>query len=60
MLLSFFSLNKLDRIIKAQKDVLSHDSKKNIVYKIKCKNCNAYVGQTDRKLNTRINEKSHQ
>ena len=43
--LSFFSLNKFDRIIKAQKDVLSHDSKKNIVYKIKCKNCNAsYVG----------------
>ena len=55
--LSFFSLNKLDGIIKAQKDVLPHDSKKNVVYKINCKNCNAsYVGQTDRKLKTRINE----
>ncbi|KYN13632.1 hypothetical protein ALC57_14177 [Trachymyrmex cornetzi] len=55
--LSFFSLNKLDGIIKAQKDVLPHDSKKNVVYKINCKDCNAsYVGQTGRKLKTRINE----
>ena len=38
-------------IIKAQKDVLSHESKKNIVYKINCKSCNAsYVGQTSREI----------
>jgi len=54
--LSFFSLNKLDRIIKVQKDVLPYDSKKNVVYKINCKNCNAsYVGQMVHKL-IRINE----
>jgi len=50
------SVNKLDGI-KAQKDVLSHESKKNIGYKINCKNCNtSYVEQTSRKLKTRINE----
>ncbi|KYN22113.1 hypothetical protein ALC57_05496, partial [Trachymyrmex cornetzi] len=55
--LSFFSLNKMDGIIKAQKDVLPHESRKNVVYKINCKDCNAsYVGQTSRKLKTRINE----
>ncbi|KYN14843.1 hypothetical protein ALC57_12952, partial [Trachymyrmex cornetzi] len=39
------------------KDGLPHDSKENVVYKINCKNCDAsYVGQTGRKLKTRINE----
>jgi len=43
--LSFYSLNKLDRIIKAQKDRLPDYSKKNVVYKISCKDCDAtYVG----------------
>jgi len=54
--LSFFRFNKLG-IIKIQKDSLEHDSKRNVVYKIDCKNCNAsYIGQTGRKLNTRIKE----
>jgi len=56
-LVSFFSLNKLRRIIKAQKDTLSQGFNKNIVYKLPCKDCDAtYVGQTKRKLNTRISE----
>ncbi|XP_039311308.1 uncharacterized protein LOC120359073 [Solenopsis invicta] len=55
--LSFLSLNKLSRFIKVQKDVLPKNRKKNVVYKIMCKNCDAsYVGQTGRKLKTRITE----
>jgi len=55
--LAFFSLNKLGRIIKVQKDILPIKCNKNIVYKLSCKNCDAiYVGQTKRKLNTRITE----
>jgi len=43
----------LGRIIKAQKDSLSPEFNKNIVYKLSCKDCNVtYVGQTKRKLNT--------
>jgi len=34
--LAFFNLNKLDRIIKAQKDILPNYSKKSVVYKICC------------------------
>jgi len=55
--LTFFSLHKLGRIIKAQKDTLTIGSNKNVVYKLSCKNCNAtYVGQTKRKLTTRLTE----
>jgi len=55
--LAFFSLNKLSRIVKAQKDHLPIGSNKNVVYKLSCKDCDvAYVGQTKRKLNTRIAE----
>ena len=55
--ISFFSLNKLNNIIKTHKDKLSHTSHSNIVYKINCNDCNAsYVGQTGRQLNTRIKE----
>jgi len=40
----------LDRIIKPQKDRLPDYSKKNVVYKISCNDCDAtYVGQTKRK-----------
>jgi len=48
--LAFFSYNKLDGIIKSQKDVLpNYSKKKNVVYKICCKDCDAsYVGQTSR------------
>jgi len=55
--LAFFSLYKLNRIVKVQKDHLSAGMNKNVVYKLAFKNCNvAYVGQTKRKLNTRIAE----
>jgi len=56
--LAFFSLNKLGYIVK---DILPKSSQKNVVYKLSCKDCNAtYVGQTCRKLKTRINEhKNH-
>ena len=55
--LAFFSLNKLSRFIKVQKDVLPNNLKRNVVYKIMCKDCDAsYVGQTGRKLKTRAAE----
>jgi len=50
-------LNKLDKIIKVQKDPTEHTHKNNIVYKINCNNCDAsYVGQTKRKMMTRVKE----
>jgi len=43
--LAFYSLNKLDCIIRGHKDPLSNHSKKNIVYEISYKDCDAtYVG----------------
>ncbi|KYN19367.1 hypothetical protein ALC57_08283 [Trachymyrmex cornetzi] len=55
--LAFFSLNKLSCFIKAQKDCLTTFLKKNVIYKIKCSDCDAsYVGQTKRTLMTRIKE----
>jgi len=42
-------MNKLSGFIKVQKDPLPKFSKMNVVYKISCKNCDAfYVGQTCR------------
>ncbi|KYM94019.1 hypothetical protein ALC62_15366 [Cyphomyrmex costatus] len=36
---------------------IPHDTKMNVIYKIKCNDCDAtYVGQTKRKLITRVNE----
>jgi len=59
--LSFFSLNKLERIIRVQKDRIADLSKKNVVYRISCNDCDAtYVGQTKRKLSTRITEHRNQ
>jgi len=50
-------LNKLTGFIKRHKDIDSYESNNNAVYKIFCNNCNAsYVGQTKRKIVTRINE----
>jgi len=44
--LVFFSLNKLGKIIKAQKDILSPGFNKNIIYKFSCKDYDAtYVGK---------------
>jgi len=55
--LHFFSLNKLNSFIKTHKDPLLNKAKKNVVYKIYCKDCDAsYVGQTERTLKTRILE----
>ena len=55
--LAFYSLNKLSMFIRVHKDPLQDSSKRNVVYKISCNDCNAsYVGQTGRQLNTRILE----
>ncbi|KYM97837.1 hypothetical protein ALC62_11470 [Cyphomyrmex costatus] len=55
--ISFYSINKLNDYIKVQKDSIPHDTKMNVIYKIKCNDCDAtYVGQTKRKLITRVNE----
>jgi len=55
--MAYFSLHKLGRIIKAQKDTLQTVSNKNVVYRLNCKSCDVtYVGQTKRKLNTRTLE----
>jgi len=58
---SFYSMNKLSRLIKAQKNSLPKCANMNVVYKINCKDCDAsYVGQTGRQLKTRISEhKNH-
>ena len=54
---SFRSPNKLKKYIKVHKDTCPHTSKNNVVYKISCKDCDAsYVGQTSRKLKSRIAE----
>jgi len=53
--LSFFSLNKLSEITKAQKDPLLKLSNMNVVYKIHCEECDiSYAEQTGRQLKTRI------
>ena len=54
---SFYSTNKLNKYIKVYKDSCSQMSKNNVVYKIKCNNCNIfYVGQTGRQFKTRMAE----
>lgn len=59
--LSFYSLTKLDKFIKVQKDPLPTLANKNVVYKINCSHCDAsYVGQTKRKLGTRVDEHRRQ
>src|SRR5436190_12795753 len=59
--ISYQSLNKLSRFIKVHKDPLPDSSKRNVVYKINCKSCDAsYVGQTGRQLHTRISEHKNQ
>lgn len=48
---------KLNNFIKLHKNPTDHMANNNIVYKISCKECDAsYIGQTKRKLNTRISE----
>ena len=54
---AFYSLNKMSKFIKVQKDVLPISSCKDVVYKISCRDCDAsYVGQTCRQVKTRISE----
>ncbi|XP_011687386.1 PREDICTED: uncharacterized protein LOC105449705 [Wasmannia auropunctata] len=56
-LVGFGCLNKLYKLIKRHKDKISTDSGNNAVYRINCNDCDAtYVGQTKRKLKTRILE----
>jgi len=46
-------MNKLDYIIKTQKDILPIQSKKNVIYKLTHNDCDAsYIGQTCRQLKT--------
>ncbi|XP_071644559.1 uncharacterized protein [Temnothorax longispinosus] len=55
--LSYYSVNKLNKFIKVQKDALPTFATSNVVYKIFFRNCDAsYVGQTGRQLKTRISE----
>jgi len=56
-MVGFRCLSKLNRFVKAHKDKDHILSKNNVVYKIFCKNCEStYVGQTKRKLSTRLKE----
>jgi len=44
-------------LIKRGKDILSINSRTEVVYKLDCKNCSAsYIGQTKRHLRTRVKE----
>jgi len=55
--IAYFSLNKLGRIVRPQRNNLPINSNKNVGYKLCCKNCDAsYVGQTKRRLTTRVAE----
>lgn len=50
-------LNRLSKFIKTQKDKSERAENNNVVYKIFCNYCNSsYVGQTKRKLRTRLKE----
>ena len=52
-----YYFNKLNNIIKLGKDKNDKFNNANLVYKIKCNDCNAsYVGQTSRRVNVRIKE----
>jgi len=53
--LAFSTTNSFSNFIKTGKDRLSVSSHCNVVYRIDCNDCEAnYVGQTKRRLNTRI------
>jgi len=55
--MSYSIYNTLKRYIKRGKDVLDLLSHRDVVYKIKCNDCEAtYIGQTKRQLGTRIHE----
>jgi len=53
----FRILNKMDKIVRVQKDQIEYTQKRNVVYRIGCNNCEVtYTGQTKRQLKTRIKE----
>jgi len=55
--MAFTIPNTLNIFIKTDKDRIKRSGQCNVVYKIDCKNCEAsYVGQTKRRLTTRIRE----
>ncbi|KYN41474.1 hypothetical protein ALC56_04115, partial [Trachymyrmex septentrionalis] len=50
-------MNNLNRFIKTGKDKIKKKELSNVVYQINCKDCDySYVGQTKRKLKTRLKE----
>ena len=50
-------MNNLNRFIKTGKDKIKKGELSNVVYQINCKDCDyLYVGQTKRKLKTRLKE----
>lgn len=58
--LSFTVAKDLKCFIKNHKDYFKKFSHSSVVYKISCMDCEAsYVGQTKRKLSTRINERKN-
>jgi len=52
----FYSINKLQKFIKVQKDLRSRSAKTNMVYKVNYLDCNATYTETSRQLKTRIAE----
>ena len=55
--MSFFNLNKLDKIIRVHKDLFPDSSKRNVIYQINCNDCDAsYMDQMSRKLKTSISK----
>lgn len=52
-----YATNTLTSLIKVHKDALDNYLNGNVIYKINCSSCDmSYVGQTNRKLRTRISE----
>jgi len=54
--ISYYSLNKLETIIKGHKDSVPNMLQTNVVYKLSCKDCRATYVHTCRTLKTRISE----
>ena len=56
-IIGYKCLNRLNGIIKRHKDREPTEANNNVIYKINCNDCDVtYVGQTKRKLRTRVNE----
>ncbi|KAG5321416.1 MOS1T transposase, partial [Pseudoatta argentina] len=56
-IIAYKLMNTLNSIIKSDKDRLERMEQCNVVYKIRCLDCDSsYVGQTKRKVKTRINK----